>query len=239
MSGSPVYSTYYRIVRQAYKDCAKIGDGVDPSSDQTTEGLNLLNDMINMWQTQGLRLWEQLDLAIPLIAGKSLYVIGPSGDVNMTRPTRITQGYYLDVNQVRRPIDPILSQQEWYTLSQPTVQGAVSQFYVEKLVNSLNVHTWLTPDTNAATGVMHLIIQQQIANAVSLTDKIDFPLEWYAALHWGLSTLLCTGQPQAIIDRCDKMAASTYSAVNDWDVEDASTKFQPDQRAVYVTGGFR
>ena len=240
MSGSPVYGTAYRTVRQAYRNTQKVGDGQDPSSDQMAEGLNLLNDMINMWQTQGLKLWLQFDLAITLTQGIALYTFGPTGTIPMSRPTRVTQGYFLDVNgQDRRPLDPPLSQQEYFTLSQVSQQGAVSQYYTAKTVNNLSVYFWQTPDAYAATGTAHLIIQQQVTNIVSLTDQMNFPPEWYMALHWGLSTQLCTGQPQSIIDRCDKMAAATFNAVNDWDVEDASTKFQPDQRMVYTTGGFK
>src|SRR5271165_6039936 len=171
MSSNPVYSSAYRIVRQAYRNCQKVGEGQDPSSDQLATGLNLLNDMINFWQTQGLKLWLQFDLSIQPVQGQALYTFGPTGTNPMTRPTRVIQGYFIDQNgQNRRPLDPPLSQQEYFTLSNVSTQGAISQYYTAKLVNTLNVYLWLTPDANAALGTAHLIIQQQVTNVVSLTD---------------------------------------------------------------------
>jgi hypothetical protein len=41
------------------------------------------------------------------------------------------------------------------------------------------------------------------------------------------------------MDRCAAKAMVFLNALEAWDVEDASTIFQPDQRVAYVTGAFR
>ena len=86
---------------------------------------------------------------------------------------------------------------------------------------------------------MHLLVQNQITQMVSLTDTTAFPLEWSMGLRWGLADELATGQPQAIMDRCEKRATAYRQALEDWDVEDAPTSFTPDQRALYATSSFR
>jgi hypothetical protein len=183
-------------------------------------------------------LWLQSDLTVPLTAGQATYTFGPGGSVDMTKPLRVLQGYYLDSYNTKRPL-LALSRDEYTRLSNVVQVGAINSYFVDKQQSLLSVSFWLSPDTTAATGTAQLIIQQQVANLVSLNDDMNFPQEWFMALRWGLADDICTGQPQAIMDRCYNKAETFRTALEDWDVEDASTVFQPDQRSAYVTGGFR
>ena len=74
---------------------------------------------------------------------------------------------------------------------------------------------------------------------VSVNDQMNFPQEWFLALRWGFADEICTGQPQAIMDRCEKKATMYREALEDWDVEDTSTRFQPDTRMGYGASNFR
>ena len=228
-----------RIIRDAMEDAGLLQDGDDPSSEQFAKNTRRLNDLINFWQTKGLKLWTQTDQSITLVSGTQAYTLGPGGSIMTTKPMRILQGYYLDSSNVRRPIYP-LSWDEWLRLSQVTQTGAISQFFVDKQRANLVVRFWLTPDATAATGTAHLLVQQQIANFTGLYDTIDFPQEWMMALRWGLADDICTGQPQAIMDRCKANAGMYRTALEDWDVEDTSTRFTPDSqtRGGYASRGF-
>jgi hypothetical protein len=239
MTTSSNFNTPDRIIRMALKDAGLIQDGDDPTSEQFADALNRLNDIINFEQTQGLKLWLQYDLAVPLVAGTNPYTIGPSGLVNMTKPTRVLDnGYYLDSYGNRRPLI-MMSRDEWSRLSNPTAQGATTSYFVDKQQTQLVVYFWLVPDTQAATGVAHLLIQQQVSNIVSLTDGMNFPLEWFMWLRWALASDLSTGQPAIIMERCSVFAEGYRNALENWDVEDAATSFAPDQRVAYQSGAFR
>lgn len=216
-----------RIITYAYVDAGLIQEGDTPTSDKIASGMNRLNDMINLWGTQGLKLWTYLDQSITLVSGTSQYVLGPSGSIITVKPMRAIQGYYLDSNSVRRPIYP-LSWNEWLTLSQTTNTGAVSQYFVDKQQANLVVNFWLVPDATAATGTAHLLIPRQITNFTGLTDTMNFPQEWMMGLRWGLADELAIGQPQAIMDRCQQRAMTYRAMLEDWDVEDTPTSFQPD-----------
>ena len=240
---TPAIDTPKAIIDTAMRHSGKIQEGQVPSSEQYAVYMGDLQRMVNLWQTQGLKLWLQTDLPIPLTAGKggpgNPYTLTPLGDVNITKPLRIQQGYYLDVSGVRRPIYP-LSWDEWLRLSQTTQQGAISQYFIDKQQTSLNVYLWLIPDSTAATGTVHLLAQQQVVNPITLVDTMNFPAEWGIALVWGLADEICTGQPQTIMDRCMTKASMYRMMLEDWDVEDAPTSFAPDHRAGgYGVGGFR
>jgi hypothetical protein len=234
MTTPSTFNTPDRIIRMAMVDAGYLQDGDDPTPEQYANYLNRLNDLINFWQTQGLKLWLQTDLAVPLVAGQATYTIGPSGSVVMAKPTRVLDdGYYLDSSNIKRPLT-LISRNEYMRLSNVIQTGAVNSYFVDKRQTDIAVSMWLVPDTQAASGEVHLLIQQQVSNLVSLTDSMNFPFEWFLALRWGLADDICTGQPQAIMTRCQMKAAIYFNALEAWDVEDASTRFTPDSRR---TGG--
>ena len=227
---APAINTGAWVIYYAMKDAGLLGKGQDPTTEDYDDGLARLNEMVNMWQTQGLKLFLNQDLTITLVAGTSLYSLGPAGTVSMTRPMRVVDGYYSDRNGIRRPLIP-LAWAEYIRLSQVTQSGAVTSYFVDKQQLLLNVRLWLVPDTLAAQGTVHLITQVQVPNFTTIATVSSFPPEWAIALRWGLADELCSGQPQAIMGRCAARAKSYREALEDWDVEDAATRFQPDSQA--------
>lgn len=240
---TPAINTPLSIISAAMTRAGRLSEGGTPTSEQFASHMDSLNRLINLWQTQGLKLWLQTDLSIPLIAGQggpyNPYTLTPSGSVDMTKPWRAQQGYYLDQLGNQRPIYP-LSWDEYLRLANRQQTGAIAQYFVDKQATTLNVNFWLIPDAQAATGTAHLLLQQQVVNPINLVETMNFPPEWGIALVWGLADEICTGQPQTIMDRCQAKAAVYRMMLEDADVEDAPTSFAPDQRLnSYSAGAFR
>lgn len=232
-------STPERLITDAMRDAGLLQQGSVPNSEQFAEYTRRLEDVINTLQTQGLKLWTQSDQSVTLVAGQRDYSMKLTGDVDIVRPLRVLQGYYLDADDNRRPIYPV-SWDEWMRLSTTVQTGPIAQFFLDKQRTQLLVSFWLVPDATAALGTAHLLIQNQITNFTNLYDEIDFPIEWYMTLRWNLADDICTGQPQAIMDRCAMKAAMYRTTLENWDVEDAPTSFAPDtSRGAYATGRFR
>jgi len=231
------FSTPDTIIRSAMIEAKLLQTGDDPSSENYAEYMPRLNHLINTWQTDGLRLWLNFDQSVTLVAGTAKYSFSPTGAVVMTRPLRVIDGYYLDSSSNRRPLWS-MGRLDYDKLSNVTNQGAVNSYFVDKQQTTLDVYFWMTPDTTAATGTAHVILQQQVTNFTGLTDTMNFPVEWYLSLIWGLADEICGGQPQAIMNRCAQRAAFYKEKLDNWDVEDASTVFTPDQRQTWGTGRF-
>ncbi len=241
---TPAINTPNAIIADAYVDCGKVQEGEYPSSEQLVSGIRRLRDLINVYQTQGLKLWVNVDTTVPLTAGTAVYTLGPSGSVDMTKPLRVIQGYYLytDTN-TRRQFSP-MSWNDYLSLGQAGTltsnRGQISQYFVDKQATRLSVTFWQCPDDDEADdGAAHLLLQTQITNPTELDETMNFPEEWRMALRWGLADDLSTGQPQSVIERCKMRAEQFRNALEAWDVEDAPTSFQPDPRSGNAGSAFR
>lgn len=238
---TPSSNTPFAIIKDAYLDAGIIQQGDEPDSEQLVDGLRRLTDVINFEQTQGLKLWVNVDTSITLVEGTGTYELGPTasgGTVNMTKPLRVVEAYYLDSNNNRRPLLQI-SWRDYTELSQTSEEGSINSYFVNKKALTLSVFFWMVPDAEATTGTAHLVLQTQITGPISLTETVNFPIEWRMFLHWALADELATGQPQAIMDRCQQRCERYRTALEDWDVEDASTSFAPDSRGQYFANRFR
>ena len=227
---APADNTPISIIEDAFQDAGLLPQGETPSSEQIVSGMRKLTDLINLWQTQGLKLWLNVDTPIPLVAGQGTYTMYPSGDIAMVKPMRAVDAYYIDVSGIRRPLIP-LSWNDYIRLSQVNQTGAINSYFINKQQTQLSVFFWLIPDATAATGAAHLLLQTQVTNFISVTETMNFPIEWRIALRWGLADELATGQPQAIMDRCQQRAMQYRDMLENWDVEDAPTRVTPDGRS--------
>jgi len=235
---APADNTPIAIITDAYLDAGLVSRGESLDGDLIVDGLRRLTDLVNLWQTQGLKLWLNVDTPVPLVAGTGTYTLAPGGSVDMTKPLRVVDGYYLDSNNIRRPLTP-LSWNDYIRLSQVTSTGAINSYFVNKKQLELSVFFWLIPDATAATGTAHLLLQTQITNPISVTETMNFPVEWRIALRWGLADEICTGQPEAIMARCQQRAETYRDMLENWDVEDVATRITPDQRMGQQSSSFR
>lgn len=235
---APADNTPISIIQDAYLNAGKLEEGESVNSEQIVVGMRKLTDLINIWQTQGLKLWLNVDTSVTLVAGTGTYTLAPAGTVAMVKPLRVLDAWYTDANSIRRPLVP-MSWNEYARLSVVTQTGAINSYFVDKEATILSVFFWLIPDATAATGTAHLLLQTQVTNFISVTETMNFPVEWRIALCWGLADELATGQPQAIMDRCQQRAMMYRDMLENWDVEDAPTRFTPDARASQQGGRFR
>lgn len=175
---------------------------------------------------------NQIYYILSIVANTSVQIATTPGGTAVTVVAGTAVMSYAGAG-IRRPLIP-LSWDEWMRLSQLNNQGAINSYFVDKQTTLLKVHFWNTPDTTAATqGNVHLLLETQATQLVTIQDTMMFPIEWYLALQWLLAAEISTGQPQSVIQRCEGKAQYYKDALENWDVEDTSTRFEPDSRSQY------
>ena len=226
------------IIADAMFEAGLLGEGDSPTTDQQTRYLRKLRDLVRWEQTQGLKLFLNSNIPLPLALGKSTYTLGPGGDVSMDKPKRVISAFFQTSDGVRRPLVP-LSWDEYNRLSNVSQVGTINSYFVDKQAVLLRVSLWLVPDTLSIQGAVYLLCQTAVTAPLDLVTTTCFPDEWRMYLVWALADQIAVGQPQAIMDRCTMKAEAYRQTLEDWDVEDAATQFQPDSRLQYAMNNFR
>ena len=222
----------------------EIGDTPDPNT--VANASMSLNLLIKQLSTEGLKLWKNSELVIPLTANQTSYILGGSSSTLMydtqaptvaitDRPLKLIQGWYRN-NQSTPPIDVpviLLSKQEYNVLGSKQSTGtANSLFYDVKKLNGI-LYVYLTPDLNAQTNLsLHVVAQLPLNDLNAANDVPDFPNEWMNTLVWNLADQLALeyGVPMNSRQEIAQRAKTYRDQLTDWDVEAPSTFFQPDMR---------
>ena len=236
------------IIALALRKLGVLELGDTPDSASLANASMSLNLLIKQMSTEGLKLWKNSELVIPMVAGQTTYILGGSTSALMydtqapttaitDRPLKAIQGFYRNV-QVTPNIDipvMLLSKNEYLTLGSKFSTGtANSLFYDVKALNGI-LYVYLTPDLNSQTNLqIHLVCQMPLNDILLSTDIPDFPNEWMNCLVWNLADQLAIeyGVPMNYRQEIMQRAMLYKSQLTDWDVETTSTYFMPEFRSV-------
>jgi hypothetical protein len=218
-------NTSQAIITKAYADAMKVSKGGTLTTAQLDDGLERLQDIVNLEAVRGLKLFLETEVIVTLVAGQSLYSFRPGGSVSMTRPLRAKDVTYVDSSGQARPL-MVMSRSDWAAQTARAQLGAVNQYYPERLFGALNLHLWQKPDAAAATGTLRVTLHTAAAT-LSLVSTTAFPPEWVMYLRWALTADLASGMPVEVIQRAEAKAAQFREILENFDVEDAPTRFQP------------
>jgi hypothetical protein len=231
------------VIELAMRDAGLLDHMEPPQSEDYRQYMLRLNMLVNFEQTQGLKLWLQENITFTPVLNQQSYLWGPGGDITMPRPTRIIEGFFtfpLSATsgiQTRYPLYP-LSRQEFNQLGVLNVPGITNSYFVDKQQFNLILWLWLLPDLFTSQATVTFVTQTQVNQSISITDQMNFPVEWFQFLHWALACEIDQGQPVAVQAKNEAMKEFYRTALEDFDVEDTSTYLQADPRVTITNGRF-
>ena len=177
----------------------EVGDTPDPAT-ISNASLNL-NLIIKQMNTEGLKMWKNSELIIPLVANQTSYILGGSGTTLMydsqnpgvavtDKPLKAIMGFYRNTQTTPYIDTPLLlvSKQEYNQLGSKFSTGVTNTiFYDVKSLNGI-LYIYLTPDAYTSTNLaLHLVAQMPLNDINASTDVPDFPNEWMNCLIWNLA----------------------------------------------------
>lgn len=236
-----------QIISLALRKLGVLEIGAVPDTDTIDNASISLNLLIKQFSIEGLKLWKNSELIIPLVTNQSTYILGGSTSTLMydslnptvaitDRPLKVIQGFYRN-NSVSPYIDipvMVISKQEYNVIGSKFSTGTANTiFYDTKKLNGV-LYVYLTPDVNASTNMeLHIVAQLPLDDLSTALAIPDFPNEWMNCLVWNLADQLSLEYGVPMNSRQEiAMRAGTYKTLlNDWDVEAASTFFAPDFRS--------
>lgn len=171
------------LINGALRLIGAISSSETPSSNETTDAQFALNDIIESWANEGLMINLRTIETFPLVANQQTYTMGPTGNFNTTRPTRIEQ-VGLQYNTIELPIE-IKNEEEWSSiLIKSTTSNIPQRLYMDNAFPLLGLNFWPVP-SEANNVVIYSI--KPLASITDLTATLAMPPGYARCLRYCLA----------------------------------------------------
>lgn len=181
-------TTPRQIITFALKEIGAIGQGQVPSAEDYSDGFKRLNMMIAQWNRWRYMIYHLVDLSF-VGDGSQTKTIGPSGDINTTRPAKIEAAFYRMPSGGANPTDfplTVLNSREDYDRIGTKLQGGPPMcVFLDTGWPLATLYTWPIPDDQYT---VFLSVMNQLTAFVNPSDDINLPPEYEEALMYNLAT---------------------------------------------------
>lgn len=238
--------TQSQIINAAYRKIGVISDGTTPTTTQTTNAAEALNNLIFTLYAQGMPVWAMTTTYFNPIQGQNAYPVGlgiGTGNLNITAPLKVTQAWNLDVsvaNQTYRIPMNIYTQYNFNLLNAPNDQGYPVNFWYQPGNQTGTINIWPAPDQYTQLYRQIWFVYQRPFDQFNLsTDTPDFPQVWIEPLIYSLAHRLSPefGVPLSEQDKLNETANALITNALSFGTEEGALFIQPDWVVMGMGGG--
>jgi hypothetical protein len=183
-----VSTTPLAIITRALRKSGVVGVGQTPAPEDTSDALADLNDILSQWQRKRWLVYHLVDVS-KVSTGAQSYTVGPGQDFDVARPDRIESAFLRQTvqsqpNQVDYPLEIIQSREDYNQIRLKTLTSFPSSIFYDSAYPVGTVYPWPLPLANIYA--IHLTLKEQLGQFTSLTQTVNLPPEYGAALLWNL-----------------------------------------------------
>ena len=177
-------ATAQNVIDGAMRDIGALASGEDPSSDETADVLEALNNLIDSWNTDGLTLYAESEVSHTLVANDGSYTIAASGaDITATRPTSILRAYVRDSN-IDYPVD-VISKEAYDAIADKSTTSTYPDYlYYEPSYANGTIKLWPVP---AEANSLVMTVKTQLSSFASAGTTFAMPPGYQRALQKNLA----------------------------------------------------
>ncbi len=210
------------IVTSALKKSGVLGIGRSPLAEDINDGFDDLNDMLASWQVERWNVYTVEDVAF-VSTGVQSYTVGPTvSNVSQNypfveRPDRLEAAYLRQLfnTSPQNPVDyflKLIQSREDYSQIQLKQLGTISThvFYSPDYPVG-NVYPWPIPQANLYE--LHLIFKTPIGNFANLSQPLNIPQSYFAALKHNLAVWMCVAYGKPVSPDLAKIAGKTIAVL--------------------------
>lgn len=214
--------TTLNLITDVLLDMGVIADQETPTASQAVGALTKLNDLIESWNIDPLKLYSSTQRLMPFVAGQQSYTIGVGGNLNIPRPDDgITSAYVRSTFQVPSQQQDIplqvLTAQKWADIPVKGMTGTFPYAVWFDMTYPL-ITAYVTPIPTSSNYSLMFLDNNSI-DALSLNTVLSLPPGYKRALKYGLYIELAPSYqidvPQTIIS----LAASSKASIDRKNVE--------------------
>jgi hypothetical protein len=216
-----VVKTPQALLTLALKDCGATGVGQTPSAEDLNDAFDTLNMMLAQWNRKRWLVFHLVDAVIPS-TGAASYTIGPGGDLNRAvRPDRIESGFFRQVlsnppNQVDYPLEILQSREDYNRIALKKLPSFTRKVFYDSGWPLGTLYPYPVPQSSLYE--IHLSLKETLAAFTGLTQTVNLPDEYFAALFYNSILRLGVRYPisrdQTMLDQWETVKALAKDSLN-------------------------
>jgi len=213
--------TALEIIEAAFRSIGIASTGNPLSAEDAANGLEALQMMLGRWVAGNLALFcYQIETA-SVTAGTAAYTIGATGDIAVARPPSIEKIYVRDSNSIDYPTTQI-SAQKYARISDKSQSGRSLYWWYNPTYPNGTLTLWPVPDGSSDTLIITML--QQLSSPINLTDDMEFPEMYNAAMRWCLAVELA---PEYGVDLHPYVSVNANASFAQLQQVNAATQIEP------------
>lgn len=184
-------TTALDLIQDSLEMLGVYGPGDTISSADTSRSLIVLNDMIDSWSNESLTCFTYIRQQFALVVNQDEYTVGPGGDINGTRPLRVSDAagsaYILDQNNNKYPME-VVDQITWNLRTTAAVNSNLPDTLLYDPQMPLGIiRVWPTP--NDVYNV-YFYSYAQLTDFADLSAEVSLPPGFNLAIKTNLAIAL-------------------------------------------------
>lgn len=188
-------TTPVEIINMALKDSGVLGVGQSALAEDINDAFVKLNWMLGQWQRKRWLVYHLIDLSLTCTGARS-YTVGPGGDFDTganPRPEKLEAAFFRQMvqsqpNEIDYPLELLQSYEDYSKIALKGLTSFPSYIFYDSGFPLARVYPWPVPQ--ATIYAVHLIVKVQLTQFTTLTQTIDLPAEYMAALEMNLALRL-------------------------------------------------
>jgi len=196
------------IIKDAMLDLAVLGSGKTPTTNEQTDCLRKLNDMLDSWSLSSILVPFRTQVSHTLTGAQS-YTIGSGGDINTTRPTYI-ESAYVKHQIIDYPVRVIRDRAEYDRIEQKSIIGIPRVIYYEPSLPLGKVFIWYVGD---ASYTLYMNVRGQLAQFPDTSTDVDIAPGYKRAMSANLAIEIAPMFEVTVSQELVKKASESLSMI--------------------------
>lgn len=207
------------IINQALKRSGVLGEGQTASAEMQNDAFDDLNELMALFARKRWLCHSLTETAVTA-TGANTYTIGPNGDFDVARPDRIEAAFVRLLPVINnQPFDSwlniIAAPEDYAAIALKEMQSYPMALYYDSQYPLGYLHPYPVPPEDQYE--VHVFTKTAMTQFNTLTDSINLPPEYNAALSWSLASVLAPSygkQPDPTVVAMRKVSLNTLRQAN-------------------------
>ncbi len=173
------------VIKRAMRLLGQLDSGATPTTDEYTDGLEVLNDLVDSWNNDQLLCFSYQTESLTLADGDSSYTIGASGDLNTTRPVEILEAYVIS-GTTSYPVK-IINEAEYAAIPDKDSEGDFPTRLLFRPTMASSQATVIVHPVPSAANTLKITTRVVVSSFAATSTTVTLPPGWNRALATNLA----------------------------------------------------